>query len=732
MHQSSEDNLDGDRKRNSSGSMTRNSESSSKSKSGDNKKRNGKRSPASNEARTRRRDASHGDRNSGSYYSEDYENSSASGCSLSASSHSLSPVPRSLAPTKRVSSSPLRKPGLRKSGSRHLRPGAPPQQGGGRSQSLNKDPSPKDLDLVTKRMLSARLLKINELKNELAETQMRLQQLQQENKVLRQLQLRQERALQRFEDTESEIAQLLSRHSSEVHALRERLRRSQERERATDRQQREAQEELSRCRAALQKLRRLAEERHLGEREELARKLEQVEGRLADSDRRVKDLERNLELTSSSLQRQLTAERRKTHEALEEAKGLREELERLCHKLKEKERELDTRNIYANRMKPAHRKEAESSTKKRAPPTSATKEVQTEDRMFSLEFPTPPPAITDRKEPPRRDEYLSVKVQQEASEGENWHKVGREKEEEVHREQEMENVRRLRGDKGPTPSSAVSPLTEAADSRMSMSNTWRRQGEPTLLGEDEGRRRWGHDSPPVQEKQEGEKRVRSQEALEERSRKNQLLAKMKEIDLQGRDANTDMIVSGVSEHQPGWTPPQSIFSLTDPGENLQDGGREPLRKSEPLGKRGLRTLGSNEDLSFGNYTPSFGRPAPRAGLVNLAGPRSDGLEERSQDNPGVAGAPAKERKSNLMEQLFGTGASPNMPGRLEVLSFSRAPLGEGSAGKSTETNGKRGDFFPFSGDPSTGYGRGTIQVAESRPAVRAIASFDDEIEEVTL
>ncbi|XP_048841849.1 lebercilin isoform X2 [Brienomyrus brachyistius] len=726
MHQSNEDNLDGDRTRNSSGSMTQNSESSSKFQSGDNKKRNGKR----NQARTRRRGASDGDRNSGSYYSEDYENSSASGCSLSPSSRSLSPVPRSLAPTKRVSSSPLRKPGLRKSGSRHLRPGAPLQQGGGRSQSLNKDPLPKDLDLVTKRMLSARLLKINELKNELAETQLRLQQLQQENKVLRQLQLRQERALQRFEDTESEIAQLLSRHSSEVHALRERLRRSQERERAADRRQRETQEELTRCRSALQKLRRLAEERHLGEREELARKLEQAEGRLADSDRRVKDLERNLELTSSSLQRHLTAERRKTHEALEEAKGLREELERLGHKLKEKERELDTRNIYANRMKPAHRKEAESSMKKRGPPTSATKEVQTEDRMFSLEFPTPPPAITDRNEPPQRDEYLSLKAN-EASDGENWHKVGREKEEVVHQEQEMENVRRLRGDKGLTPSSAVSPLTEAADSRMSMSDTWRRQGEPTLLGEDEGRKRWGHDSPRVQEKQEEEKRVRSQELLEERSRKDQLLAKMKEIDLQGRDTNTDMIVS---EHKPAWTPPQYIFSLTDPGENLQDGGRESLRKSEPLGKRGLRTLDSNEDLSFGSYTPSFGRPAPRAGLVNLPGPRSDRLEERSQDNPGVAGAPAKEQKSNLMEQLFGTHAGANMPSRLEVLGFSRAPLEEGSAGKpsSTETNGKRGDFFPFSGDPSTGYGRGALQVVESRPAVRAIASFDDEIEEVTL
>lgn len=57
---------------------------------------------------------------------------------------------------------------------------------GGQSQSKESTP-PKDLDLVTKRMLSARLLKINELRNSLAELQQRTDELQKENRILRQV-----------------------------------------------------------------------------------------------------------------------------------------------------------------------------------------------------------------------------------------------------------------------------------------------------------------------------------------------------------------------------------------------------------------------------------------------------------------------------------------------------------------------------------------------------------------
>ena len=90
-----------------------------------------------------------------------------------------------------------------------------------------------------------------------------------------QLQQRQEKALQRYDDTESEISQLLTRHSGETQALRQRLRRVQERERAAERSLKEAQEQLQRSQAAVGRLRKLAEQQELGPREELSRRLEQ-------------------------------------------------------------------------------------------------------------------------------------------------------------------------------------------------------------------------------------------------------------------------------------------------------------------------------------------------------------------------------------------------------------------------------------------------------------------------
>ena len=49
---------------------------------------------------------------------------------------------------------------------------------------------------------------------------------------------------------------------------------------------------------------------------------------------RLQELERNLELSSGSFQRQLAAERKKNHEVQEEVRTLRDELERAGQKLK--------------------------------------------------------------------------------------------------------------------------------------------------------------------------------------------------------------------------------------------------------------------------------------------------------------------------------------------------------------------------------------------------------------
>lgn len=161
---------------------------------------------------------------------------------------------------------------------------------GFRSQSLNKESPPKDIDMVTKRVLSARLLKINELKNEVGDLQMKLEEYHKENKTLKRLHFRQEKALNKFEDTENEISQLLSRHNNEVRILRERLRKSQEKERNLEKKLKETEDELYRTNVALKKLKQLSENRHLAERDELTKKVDMIESRLDERERRVKVL----------------------------------------------------------------------------------------------------------------------------------------------------------------------------------------------------------------------------------------------------------------------------------------------------------------------------------------------------------------------------------------------------------------------------------------------------------
>nr|KAF6363035.1 lebercilin LCA5 [Pipistrellus kuhlii] len=263
---------------------------------------------------------------------------------------------------------------------------------GFRSQSLNREPLRKEVDLVTKRVLSARLLKISELQNEVTELQVKLAEQLKENKALKRLQYKQEKALNKFEDTENEISQLITRHNNEITALKERLRKSQDKERATEKKVKDAEGELLKTKFSLKKLKMISEARHLPERDDLAKKLVAAELKLDDTERKIKELSKNLELSSNSFQRQLLAEKKRAFDAHDENKVLQKELQQLHHKLKEKERELDIKNIYSNRLpKSTLKKEKEHISRKNAACQSdftyqCTKEVQTSEDFTLDEF----------------------------------------------------------------------------------------------------------------------------------------------------------------------------------------------------------------------------------------------------------------------------------------------------------------------------------------------------------
>ncbi|XP_021163321.2 lebercilin [Fundulus heteroclitus] len=705
-----------------------------------------------------------GRRSDGSLYSEDYENATQSERSLSPFSRSLtpSPTPQRGIRAKQISRSPLHKThGVgRWNASRPQRPGGLPftqlHRKGNRSQSKESSP-PKDLDLVTKRMLSARLLKINELRNSLAELKQQNDELKKENRILRQLQVRQEKALQHYDDTESEISQLLARHSNEIHVLRERLRRTQERERTAERRLKESEEQLQKSQATIRRLKKLVDQQELGAKDELSRSLEEEKTRAQEAQRKVKDLERSIELSNNSFQRQLAAERKRTVSSQEEVKNLQEELDRLTNKLKEKERELDAKNIYSNRMvKPALRKDADSGAKRKLLSRNSTKAVQTEDRTSSLDFPSPPPAINDAGEP-AADEYLSLKeldgTDRPAKGDEAPQKRDEPKKSERHgrdlvREREQGTPKGDGLDQGlgvlaerPTRLKNGGEGERAEESRRS-SPPFNQKGEDTGYGKhghvQEEVARWNKDS------------TSSQRAAEEaRRKKEQLLAKMREIDHQnqgGRDSvfveeERKMVNAFPSPHPPEEKKPNSsVFSLTESEQAGREGGRrrqgvENGGFTAGVGRRTLRSQTSSDDLAFGRYAPSFGPPAPRLPSGFPPAPpqedKSSALEAIGLFNPGGAAKETetraeKDKKSSLMEQLFGTQALPageslGGPNKMEVLSSPPTTNGVRS---------RREGLHRLSSGSSIS--NNTLHVADSKPAIRAIPSFDDDIEELTL
>uniref|UniRef100_A0A8C5U8S3 Lebercilin LCA5 n=1 Tax=Malurus cyaneus samueli TaxID=2593467 RepID=A0A8C5U8S3_9PASS len=548
---------------------------------------------------------------------------------------------------------------------------APSKRGtrwGFRSQSLTRDSPAKDIDLVTKRVLSARLLKINELRNELTELHIKLDELQKENRALKRLQHRQEKALNKFEDTENEISQLLARHNNEIRILRERLRKSQERERATERRLKDTEDELYRKKNVLQKLKKLSADKHLAERDDLAKKLALAESKLEDREKRIKDLERNLELSGSSFQRELHSKKKKLYEAQEENRILQEELNQLNQKLKEKERELEAKNIYANRMlKSSPRKDVDISVqRKRGNLYKSTLKTQwLLLALFSKSFKVILNIVQTFFAEWQRKEYDQIKKESNFL---------LDKEEKIKMETEIH--------------------------------------KPELERE-------------------------STETLEERRKREFLLAKMQEIDREIKNTtntkqtsqspliNTARKSDSLEKNEktnPFFEIPGKVTNGFPAKDSQDDGTRAQGQK-----QRSVRTVDLSSELTFGGYVPSFGKGSGRPSWLTQ---KSDKFEENVKENADFDSK--KEKKSNLMEQLFGSSASTivlSKNNNASPLDLDWDPSNKPFVDRNSKVNIKE-DSGPFGEGRSLN--RHRLQYTTNKPGVNTLGSLEDEIEEVVL
>nr|XP_028583040.1 lebercilin-like protein isoform X3 [Podarcis muralis] len=147
---------------------------------------------------------------------------------------------------------------------------------------------------VACRLLSARLHKVKELKNEVSVLKKKLEASNMENQILKRLQYRHLKAISKYENAETNLPDLLAKQCGEVRTLRVLLRKSQEQERSASKKLREVEAQLLKTKDTLLALQKLSEDKNLAERGELRRRLNTLTQRMETGDKRIQEKEREL------------------------------------------------------------------------------------------------------------------------------------------------------------------------------------------------------------------------------------------------------------------------------------------------------------------------------------------------------------------------------------------------------------------------------------------------------
>ncbi|XP_059542460.1 lebercilin-like protein isoform X2 [Myotis daubentonii] len=189
-------------------------------------------------------------------------------------------------------------------------------------------------DAITQRVLSARLHKIKELKNELTDIHRKMEATALENQLLKQLEIRHLKAIGRYETSQNNVPQIMAKHQNEVKNLRQLLKKSKEKERLVSRKLKETDSKLLKTKDALQALQALCEDRSLAEREELTERLAALTAKMEANDKQIQNLEKQLRLNNKAFSRQLAIENQKTLATQTAKETLQTEVKLLQQKLK--------------------------------------------------------------------------------------------------------------------------------------------------------------------------------------------------------------------------------------------------------------------------------------------------------------------------------------------------------------------------------------------------------------
>ncbi|XP_038616122.1 lebercilin-like protein isoform X2 [Tachyglossus aculeatus] len=522
----------------------------------------------------------------------------------------------------------------------------------------------KRRDALTHRIMSARLHKIKELKNEIADVQRRLEATVMENQLLKRLQFRHLKAIGKYENSQNSLPQIMAKHQNEVKNLKFLLRKSQEKEQNLSRRLREVDMELLKTKDSLQSLQKLSEDTNLAEREELTQRLSILTVKMETNEKRIQGLEKQLKLNSNAFSRQLAAENRKTVAARTATRNLQMEIKCLQQKLKEKDRELDIKNIYTNRiLQNFHERDGQLKD------STLTKSGQAEKECFSLVHPT-----NQKKKEMKDTAPVSTKVKkatESCSQKEKATEICFEEKQnpDIHpinkspKQEELKRIQEPGGEQSLSSSSCTwnvglveaipkvldFPELPKGDRHVTAMHTPPENVAEQIETKEEQEEKVGFLGEDLEKPAKGEQ-VPHVVTPEKDSQEQDVMGKKEMSSIHLKD--TDEVPSKHRLKRSRIPIKQrKYYSFTEAIENLHQGLPASGVTSSATSIRNGRGLKKSDELaelklesSEGGYVPSFGRTSK---------PKQ---QETPEEKCGNCIATAfKDRKSSLMEELFGSG-----------------------------------------------------------------------------
>ncbi|XP_015185671.1 PREDICTED: lebercilin-like protein [Polistes dominula] len=200
---------------------------------------------------------------------------------------------------------------------------------------------------LAQRVVSAKMLRIKQLQNQLADAHYHLNELANENRLLKALQKRQDSALRRYEGTTAELPKIINSHHEELRILQIKHKKLKALHKKNSDLLKEKENELHSLQTQNKHLLRLSKDRNLVEREKLQMEVSDLNNKIMQQQENIQMLQRKLALESKSLKHQLFVEvskHKQTQKSLQEALEKVKDLEHLVSNKTRKQLLIDKKD----------------------------------------------------------------------------------------------------------------------------------------------------------------------------------------------------------------------------------------------------------------------------------------------------------------------------------------------------------------------------------------------------